>query len=84
VEKRGRAGEKARSDTLQGVDARVKSTKVTVVSKTGRQFSGENKQGYDTAELAETVMTKNKVVARFLRKKIEGDTLSCRPGCHPP
>ena len=25
-----------------------------------------------------------KKVARFFRKKIGGDTLSCRPGCHPP
>ena len=32
----------------------------------------------DTAELA------TKKVAEFFRKKMEGDTVSCRPGCHPP
>ena len=32
---------------------------------------------------SETAMSKKKV-ARFFRKKERGDTLRCRPGCHPP
>ena len=49
VEKRGRTGKKVWGDTIQGGggDTRVKSVKVTVMSKKrrkGRQFfSGENK-----------------------------------------
>jgi len=49
---------KVRGDTLQGGDTRVKSMKVTVMSKKGRHF---------------------------LKEKIGvTDTLSCRPGYHPP
>ena len=42
VEKRGRTGKKkVRGDTLQGSDTRVKSIKVTMMSKKGRQFFQE-------------------------------------------
>ena len=44
VDKRGRTGEKVRGDTLQGGDTRVKSIKVTVMSKKRSSvFLGENK-----------------------------------------
>jgi len=50
VDKRGRTGKKVRGDTIQGGDTRVKSIKVTVMSKKGRQFL--RRRG-DTAELAD-------------------------------
>jgi len=40
-------------DTLQGRDTRVKSIKVTVMSKKGRQFFEEKINTGNTAELAE-------------------------------
>jgi len=43
VDKRGRTGEKGAGVT--GSDTRVKSIKVTVMSKKGRQFFQEKKYG---------------------------------------
>ena len=47
VDKRGRTGKKLRGDTLQGDDTQVKSIKVTVMSKSGRQIL-EEKNRSDT------------------------------------
>ena len=60
-----------------GGDTRVKSRKLTVMSKKGSPvFSG--KEIGVTPESWQTVMSKKKVVT--FSGKNRGDTLSCRPG----
>jgi len=54
----------------------VKSIKVTMMSKKGRQFSEENKGV--TLQNWQTVMTKKG--RQFFFRKNRCDTLSCRPG----
>ena len=67
VEKRGRAGKKVRGDTVQEGDTRVKSIKSDSDEQKRSSVFQEKINRGDTAELAETVMTKKG--RQFLRKK---------------